>query len=43
MRSGQREGYAVHQQDGLLSKAGQVSVCTARMEKAVSPYVFTDL
>lgn len=33
-------GYAVHQQDGLLNKAGQVFVCTARMEKTVSPAVF---
>lgn len=43
MCSGQCEGYAVHQQDGLLSKAEQVSLGAAEMVKAVSPYVFADL
>lgn len=42
MCSGQCEGYAVHQQDALLNKAGP-TVCTARMERAISPDVFAGL
>lgn len=42
MCSGQCEGYAGHQQDGLLSKAGP-AVCTAKMKKAISPNIFAGL
>lgn len=42
MCSGQCEAYAGHPQGGLLSKAGP-AVCTARMEKAISPDVFVGL